>query len=360
MLTDILDQSHTLTARLELVYNSTVIARDIPVTGGAVAGSRQAVRRTFDCTVAEDNPYARRALWEALTKPGVELRAYRGVTHLDGTVDEAPLGAFLVRQPKLSTSGEINLSGCPDLMQRVIDGRFEAPRTSRSGYTLPQQIQSLLGEVVPRLVFRDTLMASDQIVPHAVWERDRLEAVQQVAIAAGGEVWVDPSGVFVLGRPPTFADQAKWRFHTKGGAISSASAEVDWSAACNVVVASGERTDGSEQISATVRDVDPLSVTYWAGPMGPKPRFYASPFLLTHAQAEAAATTLLYRSVGARKSLSLTTVANPWIDVTDRVDVTLVDEGIDERHIVDSFRLPLFSASMSLETRAVDQVVSGE
>lgn len=354
-----LEQSYRLKVRLELTYNGTVLERDVPIVDGGVTGSRDAVRRTFDCTVTEDNPAARRALWEMLTKPGMELKPYRGVIHLDGSIDEAPLGVFLVRTPKVSTTGEISLSGCPDLMQRVIDARFESPRSSRSGFTLAQQIQSLLGEAVQRLSFRSDLPDARQ-VPGAVWERDRLEAVQQVAIAAGGEVWVDPKGRFVLGRPPTFADKARWKFHTQGGAISTASAEVDWSSAYNIVVASGERTDGTPQVSATVRDVNPSSVTYWQGAMGPKPRFYASPFLMTKAQAEAAATTLLYRSIGARKSLTLETVANPWIDVADRVDVTLVDEGIHERHIVDSFRLPLFSAAMSLETRAVDQVVAGE
>ena len=357
---EILKQSHRIATRVALTYNGSTIDQSLPVTDGSVTGSRQqAVRRTLDLTVTETNTAARKALWEALTKPGMELKAYRGVVHLDGSIDESPVGVFLVRQPKFGTDGRISMSGCPDLMQRVIDARFEAPRTARSGFTMAQQVESLLREVVPRLAFRDELR-NGTAMPSATWERDRVDAVAQVAIAAGGEVWVDPSGAFVLGRPAGFADRAKWKFNTRNGGIASAQAEVDWASVYNIVVATGERSDGTAPFSATARDTDPASVTYWRGAMGPKPRFYASPLLTSTAACQRAAETILLRSIGARRSLSVESVANPWMDVADRVDVTLLDEGISERHIIDSFRLPLFSAGMSFTTRAVGQVVTDE
>lgn len=356
----VLLESHTATAKVDLWYGGSPVIRDLPVEDGSVAGRRAPVRRTLDVSVTESNYVARRALFEALSKPGMELRAYRGVRYPDGSVVESPLGRFLVRKPQLDIeNGKVNLSGCPDLMQRVVDARFETPRTSRAGFTFAQQIQSLVGEVVPNLRFRD-LLRNGTAIPSAVWERDRVEAVAQVAIAAGGEAWFDPDGALVLGRIPTFADPAVWKLTTRTGNIVSGNIEVDWDSAYNIVVATGERSDGTPPIQGVARDTNPLSVTYYAGPMGPKPRFYSSPLLTSKTAAERAALTILLRSVGARKSISLETVANTDIDVASRIDVILPEQGVSERHIVDTFRLPLFSAGMSLTTRAVDAVEDGD
>lgn len=352
-------ESQTLTRRVDLWYGGSPVARDLPVTGGGVSGRRALVRRTFDGTFTEENPTARRALFEALSKPGMELVVSRGVEYPDGSVVDSALGTFLVRRPQVDVkTGQIQLSGCPDLMQRVIDARFEAPRTSRSGFTYGQQIQSLVGEVVPNLRFRD-LLRNGTAIPSAVWERDRGEAGMQVAVAAGGEVWFAPDGALTLGRIPTFADPAQWKVTTRTGTVIEAQVEVDWDSAYNIVVATGERADGTAPLQAVARDTNPASVTYYAGPMGPKPRFYSSPLLTSTAACQRAAETILLRSVGARKSINLETVANPDIDVASRIDVILPDQGISERHIVDTFRLPLFSAGMSLTTRAVDAVETG-
>lgn len=349
---------HTPISRVELWYGGSPVDRDLPVVEGGVSGSRSLIRRTADLTLREGYGPARQALWEAVSKPGMELRITRGVRFLDGSVEEASLGTFLVRTPRLDVgTGTISLSSCPDQMQRVIDARFEMPRSSRAGFTYAQQIQSLVGEVVDRLRFRDQLM-NGSAVPSAVWERERGDAVVQVATAAGGETWFAADGALVLGRPPTFADPAVWTLTDRTSVLVSAQVEVDWSTAYNAVVASGERTDGSPPVFYTARDLDPLSVTYWDGPMGPKPRFYSSPLLTSANACKAAAVTLLFKSVGSRKQLSLESVANPEIDVASRVDVTIVGESISERHIVDSFRLPLFSAGMSMTTRSVDAVVS--
>lgn len=344
--------AHTVTSRVELWYGGSPVDRDLPVVDGSVRGQRSLVRRTLDVTLAGD-----RDLWDALTKPGMELKAFRGAQFPDGSVEESPIGVFLAsRRPQLDVaSGAISLSGCPDLFQRVIDARFETPRTSRTAFTYFQQIESLVREVVPRLFARDELR-NGNAMPNAVWDRDRGAAVSQVATAAGGEVWFDPAGVLVLGRPPTFADRAAIRLTDRDGTISTASVSVDYEAAYNIVVASGERTDGTPPVVGIARDTGETSVTRWNGPMGPKPRFYSSPLLLSATSARAAAETLLTKSVGAARSITVEAVANPDIDVASRVDVTLASVGVHERHIVDSFTLPLFSAGMTLETRAVDLV----
>lgn len=348
---------HAVTNRVELWYGGTKVVPSMKVVSGSISGSRSMVRRTLSLTVTADTKAERRDLWEQVSLPGAEVRAFRGVRFLDGTVEEVPLGVFLTRQPSIDErSGVIEFGSCPDRMQRVIDYTFETPRTSSAGMTYPQQVQQLLGEAVTGLQFTANVGTSAGAVPSAVWESDRAGAVRQLSTSVAAETWFGPSGAAVMGRVKTLSDQADWKLYPGSGALVEASSQIDWDAAYNVVVARGDRLDGGPAVFGVARDTNPASPTYWRGPMGPKPRQYASPLLTSNAMCVLAAQSLLAKSTGARKSIDLTAVANPALDVGDRIDAILPQSGWSERHIVDTFSIDLTSAAMTVTSRATGTI----
>lgn len=344
-------QSHQVTCRVELWYGATQLNADLDVVAGEVSGQRSQVRRTMSLTVTASTDTERRQLWEQVALPGVEVRAFRGIQYLDGSQTEVPLGVFVTSQPKIDeATGSIVFGACNDRMQRVIDYTFESPRTSSAGFTYAQQIQQLIGEAVAGVAFVD-LSGNGDAVPPAVWESDRAGAVTSLATAIGCEVGFDASGAAVLRRTKAFSDPADWTVSPSLNLVSAA-ASVDWSNAANVVVARGDQTDGTPAVFGIARDTDPTSPTYWRGPMGPKTKQYASPLLTSNTMAGKAAATILARSTGAQKSIDLESIANPALDVGDRVDVTLLSAGWGERHLLDSFKVSLTGASMTAGTRA--------
>jgi hypothetical protein len=344
-------ESHQVTSRVELWYGATMLDADMTVVSGEVSGQRSQVRRTMSLTVTAETARLRRALWEQVALPGVEVRAFRGVQFLDGSQTEIPLGVFVTQQPKIDeATGAIVFGACNDRMQRVIDYTFESPRTASAGFTIAQQIQQLIGEAVTSLAFVD-LSGSGDAVQAAIWESDRAGAVTQLATAIGCEAAFDAQGSAVLKHVKTLSDPADWSISPKQNLVSAA-AQVDWTNAYNVVVARGDQTDGTVPVFGIARDTNPASPTYWRGPMGPKTKSYSSPLLTTNLMAGKAAATILAKSTGAQKQIDLTSMANPALDVGDRVDVTLLSAGWSERHVIDSFKISLTSASMSISTRA--------
>src|SRR5690606_40052531 len=95
----------------------------------------------------------------------------------------------------------------------------------------------------------------------------------------------------------------------------------------NAVVARGEGADTETPIQAVVVDDDPDSPTYWHGPFGQVPRFYASPLITDVAQAKSAAASLLKRSLGLPYSVSFGTIVNPALEPLDPIRITYPEIG---------------------------------
>jgi hypothetical protein len=92
----------------------------------------------------------------------------------------------------------------------------------------------------------------------------------------------------------------------------------------NVVVARGEAQDGTVPVQAVAIDEDPSSPTYagtgpGTSPYGRSTFFFASPLLLTEAQAQAAANTILAKNVGAGATYTLVRPYDPTISAGDVV-----------------------------------------
>jgi hypothetical protein len=87
------------------------------------------------------------------------------------------------------------------------------------------------------------------------------------------------------------------------GNLLSASRSLTRDAVFNITVARGSNPANLTGYALAYND-DPDSQLNWTGPFGPIPRYYSSPLLATHEQAQAAAETVLARYKGLPSGLA--------------------------------------------------------
>jgi hypothetical protein len=145
----------------------------------------------------------------------------------------------------------------------------------------------------------------------------------------------------------------------EGGVLISANRAWTRENTRNRVIATGEATStDTPPARGVATDDSPSSPTYYFGPFGRVPMWYASPLLLTDAQAASAAGTILQRQLGTSQSVSFGSYVMPYLEPGDTVRIRRLRSQIDEDHIIDSITIPLSpSGSMSGVTR-VSQVTS--
>jgi hypothetical protein len=287
-------------------------------------------------------------------RAGTELQVSRGVVYTTGRIELAPVARVRVDglEDDLSEPGVVAVSG-QDRAARVIDDKFLTPRAAAAGTRVTAQITSLIQESIPNVAVWDDSGSAATVPGGIVWEQERWDAVSSLADAISCTVYADPRGDFRIAPVPTFDTPAAWTIDAGAGAVllggqRSRSRE----GVHNVVVATSSPTDGAAPVVGIAQDTDPLSPTRVGGPFGRVPRFYSSAMLATQAQAQAAAKSLLDRSLGSTATIALTSMVNPALEVGDRINVVFPD-GVTVYHIADGFDVPLTpEGPMPVQTRA--------
>lgn len=353
-----LTQSHRVTRRVE-VWRSGTYLGEVPVGGGSVtvrAGNR--VRRTLTVTVPD-------AYWPGsdpsalLTPYGSELRVWRGIDY-GTTSEEVPVfrGRIDSVVDRDRYDGQVEVS-CSDQMAIVNDARFEYPR-ALDGFGVVDGITTLIQEAIPDAAVVDLTGSGVQIPYGTVWDRDRGQAIDDLARSIGAEVYADPVGVFVIRAVPALTGAAVWSLTDgAGGTLVSDSRSVSRNGAFSVVVATVEGADGRVPLRAVVADTNPASPTYVGGPFGRVPRFYASSLVVDVDQAAVAARAILNRSLGLARTREVTCVPNAALEAGDVISISVA--GTAETHIADELTLPLDvdQPAMRITTRsAIDTTTS--
>lgn len=329
----------------------------LPITtGGTVAvDSGQFVRRQLSVTIAatELTPTDAKAL---LAPYGTELKAYAGIWFPGGT-EWCPLGTFRIQTAEQTESGDSGSSGiavtADDRCCYLVDARFPAIQQSQAS-TVVAEISRLVAAGLPAgMPSMVDLTGSSTACPKQTYdEKDRAAAIQKLAASISAEFFFDVDGVPTLRPAPLATGTPVWSIDAGlNGVLVSAKRSASREHIYNAIFASGSRADGTPSSYGAAYDTDPGSPTFWGGPFGYKPAFYASPVLTTSTQCTLAATTMLARYVGAGWTIELTSVPNPALDTGDVVKVVLND-GTTQTHIVDGFGVPLdLSGPMTLNTR---------
>lgn len=359
----VITRSHTIDVKA-VVVSPTFGTREIPILDGEVnddAGSQ--VRRT--ATVVTDPK-----LWPAtpkdlLTPFGTTCSLYRGIVLPGQTEPEwVPQGLFhLDKNSRTRRSDSISAATLRlvDPSQRVAEARLEAPQQTVAGATyvaeITRYIRGALGNAYPVL----DLTGSTAVCPVMEIARERwADGIVKLADAIAAEVIFDDVGQAVIRPVPTLADAPVWYAKTgPGGNVLETVEEWNRDLVWNEWVVSGARSDGTDPVTVTVADTDPLSATYVNGPFGKKVRFYSSPVITTAPQATAAGQAMLSRSQGLACKVDFSLFPNPALRSGDVIE--LEDRVLGRAtHIIDKVSIPLTpQGPQPLQTRS-DLVLPSE
>ncbi|WP_043493731.1 DUF5047 domain-containing protein [Streptomyces viridosporus] len=338
---DRLAESHTPVTRVQLMLTTGEV-KELEHTGGSVTVDRgQAIRRT--CTVTVPDPaLIPRTPSDQLAVYGARLRISRGVDYGDGSHPElVPLGVFRLDSVDGDVSeGPVTLQG-KDLSAVVADDKFTT-RYRASG-TVVSAISALIRRSLPDATI--TSLITDQPIGSRWFdiEGDPWAGCQEIAAAAGAEVYATPDGEFAISTLPDLATVTPvWAVEaTEGGVYISGNRAMSSDGVHNGVLARGENSsDGIPPVSALVVDNDPNSPTYWGGPYGRRPLFYSSSTLITNAACLRAAQLKLVEARAPNASGDISSLPNPALEPGDVIRV-VHEDGTRELHQVASFSVPL-------------------
>lgn len=342
----LLGRSHGVTARIvgSVAGSAFVVpVTMVPGTGSVKVDAGSAVRRTLSCqlNVSMDHP---------VVDPFVsELRAEYGlVESSSGAVWWVPVGVFVLTGVTEVGAGVVAVEGA-DRWKRVQGARFERP-VSTSGDSVAAMVELLQG--ADSRITVDATAALPGTHGASVWDRNRDDAVLQLARSTGNTVFMDAEGRAVIRPAPSLSDASVWQVGRGAGGVKvSGRRGVTVDSTYNAVVVIGQ-PQGKAPVYGVARDTDPASPTRYGGPFGKRPRFYTSSLITTTAQANAAAAGLLLaRALGVARTLELETLPNPALDGGDVLTVE-VEPSVWRRHLVESYTLPLGLGTTPLSTKS--------
>ncbi|MEO3974377.1 DUF5047 domain-containing protein [Streptomyces sp. CAU 1734] len=346
-----LTTSHSIRVTVTAMVGSTVLVADVPVTDGSVTLDRGSkVRRSLSMTVADPKLLP----WSAsdpLAVYGQKLVVSRGIRFAGGAFEDVPLGTFRVNEPTGDTlTGPVTLTGQSSECY-IADDKFLVPTSTRGYATCVDAITYLVRQTLPSAVIVNaTAGARNPACAVATWNTgaDRWDAVQQIALSMGAEIYVDALDRFVIADIPTpLTSSVVWDIaEGQGGTLMTASRQMSRNAVYNAVVASGQNAAANTApVSAVAYDDELSSPTRWDGPFGRAPKHISSSLWTTVGQCQTAADYALFDAIAPNVTTSISAIPNPALEAGDCVRVRYADRR--ELAIVQSLTIPLTAEGSS-------------
>lgn len=343
------------TARAEVWLDGT-LQHECAVTGGTVGVDESSkVRRSLKLSVADIAMDPRDAS-DLLAPFGTELHMFAGMEY-SGTPEEVPVGVFTLEESgRSSWTADLELSGF-DRAGVLAEARFLTPWNTIPGTLVVDEIAALILSVLPGVEVFD-LTGSEAAVRAASWDRDRWEAIDNLARGIGAEVFFDQAGRAIIRDVPTVGealeneeDMVVIHANRDDSDLLDVATGMSRAGVYNAVVASSDQ------------EVPIVAVAYQAsGPLRwrpgfQKPRFYSTPVVQSYDGMALAATKILARSVAYSRKIAPQIIADYSLDVGTPVRVSLPDEYTETR-ILSQFSFDLGGASMACGTRLDPEVAT--
>lgn len=347
--------SHEVIVECDCLLAGQIVASDLALIDGGVQLDRQAaIRGRLSATLVEPLRLPDTSS-DVLGPGGYELSVRRGIRYRDGVEEWMSLGVYPIQTSSLD-HGLLTKISALDRAQIVADARLEADYVITAGTNYATAISALLLDGVPWLTiaFPSTSYSTPSLTFPA--QTDRWSAAQSMAKSIGCELYFDGLGRCVMtSEPDPSTAQPVWTIaEGERGTLTALTIDRDRSYAYNRVIAYSVNTSGAAVYRGVATDSEPTSPTYYFGPFGRKPRFFASEFIASDAQAQSAAQSILNANLGIARSVSLDAVPNPALEPGDAITVTRSAMGVaDEVHLIDTLSVDLSAAGrMSLTSRA--------
>lgn len=311
--------SHVVARRVEVWRGDELVVPDLPVSGGTVSRDYGA-KITMSASVEVADPaYLPVDPGDPLMPLGNELRIHIGVRH-PGNVEELVqvFSGPIVAVPTWPTASGGFTVRAEGWLRYVADDDFLAPYSPTG--TVLNQVSQLLLQSVPAAAVLIGASVGDRAVPDGLlFERDRMEAVEDLALSVGAVVRETPAGGFSVAPDPLpdpAADPVRSFIHGEGGALlEGSSPELSREERYNAVVAYNE---GNPDVRAVATVDDPASPVRWGGPFGRKVMFYSNP-VLTAGIAAASAQARLDELAGRMRQITAQVPPDPSLEPGDHV-----------------------------------------
>ncbi|MCU1617202.1 MAG: hypothetical protein JWO98_4742 [Frankiales bacterium] len=348
-------------------------AQGLRPTGGSVSDTtKPGVRRSLSLELPGDP-----AMYDLLLPSGTTLTCTAHVRYTSRFTADIPMGLFDVDSESFTEGGGSLSLTAPDKWVRIQRARFMGPAASTRGITVTAQIVALIRGALGASEPVTVTASSTATMTAVVWDKDRAQAIIDLATSIGAWVHFDRYGVATVADIPTIGARANWLVDASStGILTDLDRQRSRTDTRNVVVVSSSADKGPRFPTQYVWDNDPASPTYagpgtgsgttppsatTAGPFGIVPYFYDSPILANASAAIAAGRTILARTTGLASQVTLSQVPNPAADAFDTLDVLppgqttyrlgsparLLTRGgrTVERHVADTLTHPLTASS---------------
>jgi hypothetical protein len=288
---------------------------------------------------------------------GNEIYIWRGIEYSDGSVEDVPLGVFIITNVEVTDNDQgvtISVNGV-DRALKVARNRWTAPYVAETGNLVDILTDVLVDRFTDiEIDFPEVDLEINQVVFQT--GSDPWAGAVSVAEKSGYDLFFDAEGVCKL-QPfpdPSTATASTFYIENEEAMLLGINRRITTEYTYNGVILTAEGTRMLVPYRAEVWDDDVNSPTYRYGPFGEVPIFLTSTLLTSIEVAESTAQKLLGRYTGAAEEISWAQVVNPAHDVYDIVQIQNSGARVNVVLIIDSMTIPLSPTdSMSAKARAV-------
>ncbi|WP_182112883.1 hypothetical protein [Actinotalea sp. JY-7876] len=314
-----------------------LLAEQVPVTSGrATASVTQEVPERLTLRVPRwdgrdwlpgkdhEHPLARYG-----QELAVSVMLWSAVT---GAEYQTRIGRYLITEWDYDDGGELVVAA-EGLLRRVADDRLPAPSAPRAGATLISEARRLMP---PGMAAGFDQRLEDRNCPTSMeWAEDRLGALYEIADAWPARLRTDAWGQaqFRPALPDVATPVATLKDGERGTVVGVA--RTDGRGAPNRVVARSSAS-GVEVQAIAEQTTGPMATS---GPYGTVTEFFSSPLLRNRSAAQAAANTRLRSRLLPTRTVPVTCVPDPRLDLDDAVEV--IRDGVRDWGFVVGYDLPL-------------------
>lgn len=350
-------QRHTL-VRIFHGAQDVTPADGVPLSAGHVRASLNSrVTRTAELVLGAD--FYPQTATDLLAPERASLKIFTGIEYGNGLTEIFPVFTGRVHDVAQAPDGAVTVRG-DDRAADVIAMRFESPESSIAGSSTIAEIRRFITQVLPDATFGgDTVI--DQPTPALAWDDDRGRALDELAASVQGRWYALGDGTFTVRLFPYADAPAVLRLadgepdRNGGGLLSGVTRAKTRDGAANSVTVISERISDGVTVTATARDMEPASPTYYNGLYGRVTATLRPQTPLEHAAAEALARRTLTATTALTEQWTVDMVPDASIEPGDVIDMQW--RGGRSRQVVDSVSYPLTTANtMQLGCRSVSLV----
>jgi hypothetical protein len=262
---------------------------------------------------------------------GHKIRVSYGIRREGGRdIAWVPIGWFRISDA-VPDGGYVNVTA-PDLMDAVQRARFVVPKSYPTGYAYLFVVDQLVYPLVPDYITDNGPGSiAFKAMPQKSWDRERLDALQEVIDSMPGVAHLDSSGTLVVDKAeyvPPLGDVLK--SGPNGNAVSVRKV-ANPDAGFNACVVIGRDSNGQDIMGVAYIVSGPRR---WDGPYGRNPGFYASEMLTTKDQCRQVASATLQRWQRRQAEVWRVTMApDPRLELRDRRPIVYDPSGIGDARV---------------------------